>query len=134
MEEVVGESETDDSDSFGTAKIEVLRVGGKPSLMKVDMNGHEVCWQPDTGTQKDIWDENQFRSFEEQCGISILLKPSNIKLYAYGSRQPLLVVGTFEATLSAGQRRHETVRHSGIVNVPTVVRIISESLRAHTVQ
>ena len=72
--------------------------------MRVLTNDQEVLWQPDTGTQKNVWDEAHFRSFEKKAWKTVKLLPTNIKLFAYGGKTPLSVVGSFKAVLTAGDR------------------------------
>ena len=58
-----------DTDEYDVARIELvnnLGLRGKPSLMRVLTNDQEVLWQPDTGIQKNVWDEAHFRSFEKK--------------------------------------------------------------------
>jgi hypothetical protein len=86
-----------DTDEYDTAKIELVNNFGmreKPSLMRVRTNDQEVLWQSDTGTQKDVWDEAHFRSFEEKTRGEVKLTPTNIKLFAYGGKTPLVVIGS----------------------------------------
>ena len=82
-----------DTDEYEVSKIEVvgnnLYMGKKPSLMRVHTNGQEVLWQPDTDTQRDIWDEKQLRKFEKKGKATVPLSPTNTKLFAYGSKVPL---------------------------------------------
>ena len=85
-----------DTDEYDEARIELVNNLGmreKPSLMRVRTNDQEVLWQPDTGTQKNVWDEAYFRSFEKNTRKTIKLLPTNIKLFAYGGKKPLLVMG-----------------------------------------
>ena len=102
------DSDTEDSDGYKSNVIEVLKVGGKPSLMKVQTNGHEIHWQPDTGTQKNIWDVRQLAEFERTTKKGMNLQKSDIKLYAYGSKKSLTVLGKFPVLLQAGDKIHET--------------------------
>ncbi|CAB4021004.1 Transposon Tf2-6 poly [Paramuricea clavata] len=60
-----GNDTNSDTDEYGTAKIELVNNLGmreKPSLMRVHTNDQEVMWQPDTGTQKDVWDRPKLRA------------------------------------------------------------------------
>ena len=85
-----------DTDEYDEGRIELVNNLGmreKPSLMRVRTNDQEVLWQPDTGTQKNVWDEAHFRSFEKNTRKTIKLLPTNIKLFAYGGKKPLLVMG-----------------------------------------
>ena len=95
--------EDSDTESDGyTSKIDVLRVGSQVSLMKVTTNGVEIRWQPDTGTQKDIWDTDQLRRYEKEQGRQEELQHTDISLYPYGSETSLTVMGKFPAKLNAG--------------------------------
>ena len=94
------ETDTDSEDDL--KNIDILTVGNKVSLMRIQTNGQEVIWQPDTGTQRNVWDESHFRKFQKLCKKVIPLKMTSIKLFAYGSKTPLSVVGCFDAVLKAG--------------------------------
>ena len=103
------DTDTEDSDGYQCFKIEVLQVGGKETTrMRIDTNGHEVHWQPDTGTQKDIWDINHLRRYESMTGLKVELEKAGIPLYPYGSNQCLNVKGKFAATLRVGDRTIDT--------------------------
>ena len=91
-----------DTDECNVSMIDVLSLRSKPSLMRIQTDGQQVVWQPDTGTQRNVWDEVQFRMFQQQCKKAIPLQTTDIKLFAYGSKVPLSVVGCFDAVLKAG--------------------------------
>ena len=69
-EEPQANTENDsNTDEYDVARIELVNNLGmreKPSLMRVLTNDQEVLWQPDTGTQKNVWDKAHFRSFEKK--------------------------------------------------------------------
>ena len=98
-------SDTDSSDDEGQSfKVEgTKKVSGKTTLMRVMTNEVEVLWQPDTGATKDIWDEPQLRKYERLSNSKVELQPTNVRLYAYGSKNSLTVLGKFEAKLEAGK-------------------------------
>lgn len=100
-----GRSDTDsDTDEYDVAKIELvnsLETRKKPSLMRVHTNGQEVLWQPDTGTQRDVWDERQFHSFKKKARETVQLSPTNIRLFAYGGKASLSVIGSFKTSLNS---------------------------------
>ena len=96
------ETTESDTDSEGDLKkIDILTLGNKVSLMKIQTNGQEVIWQPDTGTQRNVWGDSHFHRFQKQCKRVITLKTTSIKLFAYGSKIPLSVVGCFDAMLES---------------------------------
>ena len=80
--------------------IDILTWGNKVSIMRIQTNGQEVIWQPNTGTQRNVWDESYFRQFQKLCKKVIPLKTTSIKLFAYGSKIPL-PVGCFHAVLKS---------------------------------
>ena len=86
--EATSGSNTDSDDAYETSQIiNHVKTRKKPSLMKVLTNGQEVLWQPDTGTQRDVWDEKLFHKFEKKCGNgAIKLIPISKRLHAYGSQ------------------------------------------------
>ena len=75
--------------------IDILTLRNKVSLMRIQTNGQAVIWQPDTGTQRNVWDESHFCKFQKLCKKVIPLKTTSIKLFAYGSKIPFSVVGSF---------------------------------------
>ena len=101
-------SDTEDSDGYLSKKIDVLRVGKNISLMKVLTDGTEIRWQPDTGTQKDIWDLSQLKAYEEMKGSRVELQTTDTRLFPYGSDTSLTVVGKFPANLRAGDKMVDT--------------------------
>ena len=96
----------------------------KPSLMRVLTNDQEVLWQPDTGTQKNVWDEAHFRTFEKKTRKTVKLSPTNIKLFAYGGKTPLSVIGSFKAILTAGDRTIDTEIY--VTSEPSAYPLLSE--------
>ena len=96
----------------------------KPSLMIVRTNDQEVLWQPDTGTQKDVWDGAHFCSFEKKTRKTVKLSPTNIKLFAYGDKTPLSVIGSFKAVLTAGDRTINTEIY--VTSEPSAYPLLSE--------
>ena len=104
--------------------IDVLRVGSETTLMKVNTNGHVVHWQPDTGTQKDIWDVKQLARFEQRTGAKVKLQETSIPLYPYGSKQSLTVRGKFSAELVVGDKMIQTSVY--VTEEPSRFPLISE--------
>ena len=97
-------TDTDSSDDEYACKVEgIKKVSGKTTLMRVMTNDVEVLWQPDTGATKDIWDEIQLKNYERSSKSKVNLQPTNVQLYAYGSKKSLTVLGKFEAKLKAGE-------------------------------
>ena len=97
-------TDTDSSDDEYACKVEgIKKVSGKTTLMRVMTNDVEVLWQPDTGATKDIWDEIQLKNYERSSKSKVNLQPTNVRLYAYGSKKSLTVLGKFEAKLKAGE-------------------------------
>ena len=92
--------------------------------MRVLTNDQEVLWQPDTGTQKNVWDEAHFRSFEKKTRKTVKLSPTNIKLFAYGGKTPLSVIGSFKAVLTAGGRTINTEIY--VTSEPSAYPLLSE--------
>ena len=116
-----------DTDKYDVARIELVNNLGmreKPSLMRVLTNDQEVLWQPDTGTQKNVWDEAHFRSFEKKTRKTVKLSPTNIKLFAYGGKTPLSVIGSFKAVLTVGDRTINT--KINVTSEPSAYPLLSE--------
>ena len=118
-------TETDTDSEGDLKKIDILTLGNKVSLMKIQTNDQEVIWQPDTGTQRNVWDESHFRRFQKQCKRVIPLKTTSIKLFAYGSKIPLSVVGCFDAMLKAGD--HEIKTEIYVTQESSTYPLLSES-------
>ena len=97
----------------------------KPSLMRVRPNDQEVLWQPDT--QKNVWDEAHFRSFEKKTRKTVKLSPTNIKLFAYGGKTPLSVIGSFKAVYidsgGSDDKHRDTVY---VTSEPSAYPLLSE--------
>ena len=70
----------------------------------VKVDGFSQEWKPDTVAARDIMDEEHLLSFENKLGRKIKLSPSSIKLFAFGNRQNLNIIGKFNAVLRAGVR------------------------------
>ena len=85
--------------------------------IRVRTNGQKVLWQPDTVTQKNVWDEAHFRSFEKKIQETVKLSPTNIKLFAYGGKTPLSVIGSLKPVLTAGDRTTNTEIYSDLPKV-----------------
>ena len=81
----------------GDDTVEVL-VGGKPIRMVLD-----------TGSKKNIIDEGTFRTLPS--GITRSLSETSVKLYPYGSKVPLKVLGKFSATISVDGKTQSTVMY-----------------------
>ncbi|XP_028415679.1 uncharacterized protein K02A2.6-like [Dendronephthya gigantea] len=118
------DSDTDEYDVAQIGFVNNLGMREKPSLMRVRTNDQEVLWQPDTGTQKNVWDEKQFRSFEKKTKEPVKLSPTNIKLFAYGGKTPLSVIGSFKAVLAAGDRTVSTEIY--VTSEPSAYPLLSE--------
>ena len=118
-------TETDTDSEGDLKKIDILTLGNKVSLMKIQTNGQEVIWQPDTGTQRNVWDESHFRRFQKQCKRVMPLKTTSIKLFAYGSKIPLSVIGCFDAMLKAGD--HEIKTEIYVTQKSSTYPLLSES-------
>ena len=101
-------SDDDDTDSDGEClKVDVLNVRNKTTLMRVEMDGTEIHWQPDTGTRRNLMDMAHLRDLEEKQGREIKLTNSGAQLFPYGSDDALTVVGKFRINFRAGEREVE---------------------------
>ena len=76
----------------------------KSAMFCVKVDGFSQEWKPDTVAARNIMDEEHFLSFENKLGRKIKLSPSSIKLFAFGNRQNLNIIGKFNAVLRAGVR------------------------------
>ena len=104
VREVSSEEKTDsDSDGYDTSLIRVLKLDKSQTLMNIRTNGKIISWQPDTGTDQDLMDERQFRKFQKGQNQKIHLQPTDIKMYPYGSKTSLELLGCFDAKLQAGR-------------------------------
>lgn len=91
-------SDTDDSSESYVSKVDDIPKGQSITLMKINTNGVEMLWHPDTGATKNIWDEKQFKRLQKDSNNPALEK-TNARLYAYGSKKSLQVMGKFSETL-----------------------------------
>ena len=76
----------------------------KQKLLKVKMNGLSQLWEADTGATRDIMSHLQFKDYERRLGHKIWLSPVQTRLYAFGSKKSLNLVGQFNAALRAGAK------------------------------
>ena len=106
------QSDTDSSDDDDVRKIEerdqVKAVREKVPLVNIDTAGHNIVWQPDTAASRDIWSPEHLKHFEQLTKRTIKLTPSNVKLYAYGGREPLKLKGQFNTQLQVGDKMVQT--------------------------
>ena len=85
-------------------EVEENKSNKKSAMFCVKVDGVSQEWKPDTGAARDIMDEEHLLSFEHKLGRKIKLSPSSIKLFAFGNRQNLNIIGKFNAVLRAGVR------------------------------
>eukprot|EP00794_Sanderia_malayensis_P004373 gene4373-4956_t len=57
-----------------------------------------------TRASVNIMDENSFTEINRKTGTPIKLKQSKVRVYAYGSKTPLEMMGEFEETIETNQR------------------------------
>ena len=76
----------------------------KSTLLRIKVNGVSLSWHSDTGATRDIMDEQQFRQFEKKMGYKISLSPSSAKLFAFGSKERVELLGQFKTILRAGSK------------------------------
>jgi len=111
------ESDTDQSGNEGDVVDKIEERGedhvnalreNKVPLLNIATDGHNFVWQPDTGASRNIWSPEHLERYEKATGTKVNLKPSNIRLYAYGQEKPLKLRGQFGAHLQAGERSVQT--------------------------
>lgn len=54
-------------------------------------------------------DEQQFRQFEKKMGYKIRLSPSSAKLFAFGSKERVELLGQFKTILRAGSKSTQSI-------------------------
>ncbi|XP_028418120.1 uncharacterized protein K02A2.6-like [Dendronephthya gigantea] len=91
------DSETDD-DSYRVSSVKSGKKCRRHVTVKVD--SHPVRFQVDSGADVNIMDEKTFSHIKERVKLS----RCTTRLYAYGSRNPLPLLGKFTATLSNSER------------------------------
>ena len=69
----------------------------KPPMCEVQINRKAVEKMIDTGASVKLLDEKTYRRIN--CG-NTTLKPAHTKIYSYGSKAPLPLLGTFSATVT----------------------------------
>ena len=67
------------------------------------INGQEVLYLIDTGASVNILDEQSFDKINA-TGKPVAFKKSNTKIFAYGSKEPLQLLGTFEETVETNKK------------------------------
>lgn len=77
-----------------------------PEKINVTMGGVVVAVLIDSGASTNVIDKNLWLKLKQEK-IKCVTKKSDKKLYAYGSDQPLKVLGTFSASVKAGQNEVE---------------------------
>ena len=70
---------------------------------KLTINGQEVSFLIDTGATVNILDEKSFEKINT-TGKPVVLKKSNTKIFAYGSKASLQLLGTFEETVETNKK------------------------------
>ena len=70
---------------------------------KLTINGQEVLFLIDTGASVNILDEKSFDKINT-TGKPVTIKKSNTKIFAYGSKAPLQLLGTFEETVETNKK------------------------------
>ena len=99
----------DEVDKIEERRDEVNAVRNKKiPLVNVQTSGYNVVWQPDTAASRDIWSPRHVDEYERKTGKPVELRPTNIKLWAYGGTKPLELKGQFEARLKAGESYVDT--------------------------
>ena len=110
--EATSGSNTNSNDTYEISQIinhlETTKHERNRHSMRVLTNDQKVLWQPDTGTQRDVWDKKLFHKFEKCGNGAIPLIPTSTRLYAYGSDKPLDVIVTFKAVLATGKHMFDT--------------------------
>eukprot|EP00794_Sanderia_malayensis_P003860 gene3860-4396_t len=81
-------------------KMEKTKKLESPLIIK----GQKVLFLVDTGASVNIMDENSFNEINRKTGTPIKLKQSKVRVYAYGSKTPLEMMGEFEETIETNQR------------------------------
>ena len=80
----------------------------KPPMCEVQINGKAVEMIIDTGASVNLLDEKTFRRIN--CG-NTALKPAHTKIYSYGSKAPLPLLGTLSATVTSSNISTNTQLH-----------------------
>ncbi|XP_065066035.1 uncharacterized protein K02A2.6-like [Rhopilema esculentum] len=70
---------------------------------KLKINGQEVWFLIDTGASVNILDEKSFDRINA-TGKPVTITKSNTKIFAYGSKAPLQLLGTFEETVETSKK------------------------------
>ena len=84
----------------------VVNSAGPPERINVTVGGVVVAMLIDSGASTNVIDKNLWLKLRQE-NIKCVSKKSDKKLYAYGSDQPLKVLGTFSASVKVGQNEVE---------------------------
>lgn len=68
-------------------------------MCEAQINAKAVEMMIDTGGSVKLLDEKTYRRINSD---NTTLKPANTKIYSYGSKTPLPLLGTFSATVTYG--------------------------------
>lgn len=87
----------DNSDSEDAYVFTVINQEQMQPHCQVDLEGHKIEMMIDSGANVNLLDEATYKKINEHC--SKPLKPSNQKIFAYGSATPLPLLGIFSSEI-----------------------------------
>ena len=79
--------------------IHVFRIKGQSNMYDKKINHSNLQVIIDSSSLLNILDEKSYTNIKR----SLFLAVSTTKIFAYGSKQPLLLLGTFKATVQANR-------------------------------
>ena len=79
--------------------IHVFRIKGQSNMYDIKINHSNLQVIIDSSSLLNILDEKSYTNIKR----SLFLAVSTTKIFAYGSKQPLLLLGTFKATVQANR-------------------------------
>ena len=100
---VKDDTSSDDSSEEYVYCMDKTNAHTKKLETKLTINGQEVLFLIDTGASVNILDEKSFDKINT-TGKPVTLKKSNTKIFAYGSKAPLQLLGTFEETVETNKK------------------------------
>ena len=73
-------------------------------MVKTKLNYVKVMFSVDSGSSVNLIDKEKFRLINERSKTKLKLKKSKVKLFGYASKQPITVLGSFDAVLEVNEK------------------------------
>ena len=74
------------------------------TMVKTKLKDVKVMFSVDSGSSVNLIDEERFSLINERSKTKLKLKKSKVKLFGYASKQPITVLGSFDAVLEVNEK------------------------------